>query len=68
MSRIVEITPAQARASDALRRRWPDGRVVAHPRAWGVILEARVDGRAVEFVALTADGSIAPDQGLQTAA
>jgi hypothetical protein len=68
MSRIVEITPQQARASDALRRKWPGARVVSHAREWGVILEVRVNGHAAEFVALTPDGAVVPDHGLRHAA
>ncbi len=68
MSRIVEITPQQARASDALRRKWPSARVISHPRDWGVILEVRADGHAVEFVALTPDGAVVPDHGVRDAA
>jgi hypothetical protein len=64
----VELTTDQARVADALRRRWPNGRVVSHPRPWGVILEVRVDGHAADLVALTADGRVEPDADLRRAA
>lgn len=56
----TEITTDQARAAARLRRRWPGGRVVSHERTWGVILEVRVGGHAVDVLALTADGRIEP--------
>lgn len=68
MSPEVELTADQARAADVLRRRWPHGRVVSHGRSWGVILEVRVRDRAVDFVALTADGRVEPGGLLRCAA
>ena len=64
----VELTTDQARVADALRRRWPRGRVTSHQRPWGVILEARVDGHSVEIVALGADGRVEHDAPLRRAA
>lgn len=62
----AEITTEQARAAAALRRRWPRGRVVSHERDWGVILEVRLGDRAVDLVALTADGRIEPASSVRT--
>jgi hypothetical protein len=64
----VELTTDQARVADALRRRWPNGRVVSHAREWGVILEVRVGDHAVDLVALTADGGVKADADLRHAA
>jgi hypothetical protein len=64
----LEITDDQARAAAALRLRWPGARVVAHPRRWGVILEARRDGHVVEVTALRADGRIEAQADLRPAA
>jgi hypothetical protein len=68
MSDVLEITTEQARAADALRRRWPNGRVLSHERPWGVILEVRVGDRAVDFVALTTDGRVDTGADLRCAA
>ena len=64
----VELTTDQARVAAALRRRWPDGRVVSHERPWGVILEVRARGPAVDLVAFRADGGVEHDADLRWAA
>jgi hypothetical protein len=65
---MSEITIDQARAAAALRRRWPHGHVVSHERDWGLILEVRVGGHAVDLLAITVDGRVEPDADLRRAA
>jgi hypothetical protein len=64
----VEITVDQARVLARLRRRFPDGDVRVHHRAWGLIVEVRRGDRVVALTALHADGRIAADRPITRSA
>jgi hypothetical protein len=63
-----ELSLAQAREIALLRRRHPGAEVRIHPRRWGLIAEARRDGRTVELERFDWAGHIARDQRLSRAA
>ncbi|HMS73095.1 MAG TPA: hypothetical protein PKB03_08670 [Baekduia sp.] len=45
-----ELTSEQARAIAFLRGRHPRAELLVHRRPWGVMVEARRDGRALELL------------------
>ena len=47
-----ELTTEQMREIVRLRRRHPKAEVVVHPKPWGIVVEARRSGRAIELRAL----------------
>jgi quinolinate synthase len=51
-----------------LRRRHPNAEVVVHPKPWGLVVEARRAGHAVELKRLDWSGAVTPDQRIALAA
>lgn len=62
-----QLTDQQARDILALHRRHPGARVLVHERAWGIVVEARRDERAVELRRFDWTGAIVPDTPLSLA-
>lgn len=57
-----ELTVEQMREIVRLRRRHPDAEVVVHPKPWGIVVEARRSGHAVELERFDWSGAVTPDQ------
>ena len=63
-----ELTIDQMREIVQLRRRHPRAEVVVHQRPWGIIVEARRGGHAVELERLDWTGAVTADQPVARAA
>ena len=63
-----ELTLAQMREIVCLRRRHPRAEVVVHPKPWGIIVEARRSGHAIELERFDFDGAVLADQPIAWAA
>ena len=63
-----ELTLAQMREIVRLRRRHPRAEVVVHPKPWGIIVEARRSGHAIELERFDFDGAVLVDQPIAWAA
>jgi hypothetical protein len=63
-----ELTLDQMREIVRLRRRHPQGEVVVHPKPWGLVVEARRAGHAVELKRFDWSGGVMPDQPIALAA
>jgi hypothetical protein len=63
-----ELTIEQTREIVRLRRRHPRAEVIVHPKAWGIIVEARREGHAVELERFDWTGAVEPDQQIALAA
>jgi hypothetical protein len=63
-----ELTLDQMREILRLRRRHPGAEVVVHPKPWGLVVEARRAGHAVELKRLDWSGGVTPDQRIALAA
>jgi hypothetical protein len=63
-----ELTTEQMREIVRLRRRHPHAEVVVHPKPWGIVVEARRSGRAVELEGFDWSGAVTPDQRIAHAA
>jgi hypothetical protein len=63
-----ELTLQQMREIVRLRRRHPRAEVVVHPKPWGIVVEARRSGRAVELERFDWSGAVTPDQPITHAA
>lgn len=57
-----ELTLDQAREIMRLRRRHPRAEVIVHPKPWGIIVEARRSGHALELERFDWTGAVTPDQ------
>jgi hypothetical protein len=57
-----ELTLDQVREIVRLRRRHPRADVVVHPKPWGIIVEARRSGHAVELERFDWTGGVTPDR------
>jgi hypothetical protein len=63
-----ELTVDQMREIVRLRRRHPRAEVVVHPKPWGIVVEARRGGHAVELERFDWSGGVTPDQPIARAA
>jgi hypothetical protein len=63
-----ELTLQQMREIVRLRHRHPRAEVVVHPKPWGIVVEARRSGRAVELERFDWSGAVTPDQRITHAA
>jgi hypothetical protein len=63
-----ELTTEQARQIVSLHDRHPSADVVVHRRPWGVVVEARRDGSALELLQADYYGHCASEQPLSEAA
>lgn len=63
-----ELTLEQMREIVRLRRRHPQAEVVVHPKPWGIVVEARRSGHAVELEGFDWSGAVTPDQPISLAA
>lgn len=64
----AELTLDQMREIVRLRRRHPRAEVVVHPKPWGIIVEARRSGHAIELERFDFDGAMLADQPIARAA
>lgn len=64
----VELTTTQARAIAQLRWRHPGAEVRTHEVLWGLIVEARRNGRVTEVIAFDSAGHVLPEHRLGIAA
>ncbi len=63
-----ELTLEQMREIVRLRLRHPQAEVVVHPKPWGIVVEARRSGHAVELERFDWSGAVTPDQPIALAA
>jgi hypothetical protein len=63
-----ELTLQQMREIVLLRRRHPRAEVLVHQKSWGIIVEARRDGHAVELQRFDWTGAVMPDRRITRAA
>jgi hypothetical protein len=63
-----ELTIDQMREIVRLRRRHPRADVIVHPKPWGIIVEARRSGHAVELKGFDWTGAVTPDRQIALAA
>ncbi len=63
-----ELTLEQMREIVRLRRRHPHAEVVVHPKPWGIVVEARRSGHAVELERFDWSGAVTPDRRIAVAA
>ncbi|MEA2150456.1 MAG: hypothetical protein QOD69_2286 [Solirubrobacteraceae bacterium] len=63
-----ELTVDQTREIVSLRRRHPNAQVVVHHKAWGLIVEARRSGHAIELTRFDWTGAVTPDRQIAYAA
>ena len=63
-----ELTTEQAREIVRLRARHPGAELRVHEKPWGVIVEARRRGHAIELERFAFDGRTEPDQRFGLAA
>ena len=63
-----ELTLEQTREIVRLRRRHPRAEVIVHPKPWGIIVEARRSGHAVELERFDWTGAVQPDRQIALAA
>ena len=63
-----ELTIEQTREIVRLRRRHPRAELIVHPKPWGIIVEARRRGHAVELERFDWGGAVAPDRPIALAA
>jgi hypothetical protein len=63
-----ELTVDQMREIVRLRRRHPRAEVVVHPKPWGIVVEARRRGHAIELRGFDWSGAVKPDQPIAAAA
>ena len=62
-----ELSLDQAREIMRLRRRHPRADVVVHHKPWGIIVEARRSGHALELTRLDWTGAVTPDRQIVAA-
>jgi len=63
-----ELTLEQMREIVRLRHRHPHAEVVVHPRPWGIVVEARRSGHAVELEGFAWSGAVTRDRPIALAA
>lgn len=63
-----ELTIDQMREIVRLRRRHPRAEVLVHHKAWGIIVEARCSGQAIELERFDWTGAVTPDEPIALAA
>jgi hypothetical protein len=63
-----ELTIDQVREIVRLRRRHPRADVIVHHKPWGLIVEARRRGHAIELECFDWSGGVTPDQPIALAA
>ena len=63
-----ELTIDQMREILRLRRRHPRAELVVHQKPWGLIVEARRRGHAIELERFDWSGAVTPDQPIAMAA
>ena len=63
-----ELSIEQTREIVRLRRRHPRAEVIVHPKPWGIIVEARRAGHAVELERFDWTGGVQSDQQIPLAA
>ena len=63
-----ELTLDQMREIAHLRRRHPRAEMLVHHKPWGLIVEARRAGHAIELERFDWDGGVAADQQIAFAA
>jgi hypothetical protein len=63
-----ELTMRQMREILRLRRRHPRAEVLVHQKPWGIIVEARRHGHAVELQRFDWTGTVLPDRQITRAA
>jgi hypothetical protein len=63
-----ELTVDQMREIVRLRRRHPRAEVLVHHKPWGLIVEARRSGHAVELARFDWSGAVEPDHQIAFAA
>jgi hypothetical protein len=63
-----ELTVDQMREIVRLRHRHPNAEVVVHPKPWGILVEARRRGHAIELERFDWSGTVTPDQRIVVAA
>ena len=56
-----QLTIDQLREIVHLRRRHPSAEVLVHHKPWGIILEARCSGRAIELECIDRTGAVTPE-------
>ncbi|MEY2514565.1 MAG: hypothetical protein QOJ89_1923 [bacterium] len=67
MESAHELTIDQTREIVRLRRRHPRAEVVVHHKPWGLIVEARRRGHAIELERFDWSGAVSPDQPITLA-
>ena len=63
-----ELTIDQMREIVRLRGRHPNAEVVVHPKPWGIVVEARRRGHAIELEGFDWSGGVTLDQPIAVAA
>jgi hypothetical protein len=63
-----ELTIDQMREIVRLRRRHPRAEVLVHQKPWGLIVEARDSGHAIELERFDWGGAVLPDREIASAA
>jgi len=64
----AELTLDQMREIVRLRRRHPRAEVVVHPKPWGIVVEARRQGHAIELEGFDWSGAVTLDRPIAHAA
>jgi len=68
METAHELTIDQMREIVRLRRRHPRAEVLVHQKPWGLIVEARRRGHAIELERFDWSGAVEPDTQIAVAA
>jgi hypothetical protein len=68
METAHELTLDQMREIVRLRRRHPRAEVLVHQKPWGLIVEARRRGHAIELERFDWSGAVTPDRRIGLAA
>jgi hypothetical protein len=66
--RAHELTLDQMREIVRLRGRHPNAEVVVHHKPWGIVVEARRRGHAIELEGFDWSGAVTPDRRIALAA
>jgi len=62
-----ELTVTQMREILRLRRRHRNAEIVVHHKSWGIVVEARRSGHAIELERFDWSGAVMPDQPIALA-
>jgi hypothetical protein len=68
METAHELTIDQMREIVRLRRRHPRAEMLVHQKPWGLIVEARRRGHAIELERFDWTGAVTPDEPIAVAA